>query len=610
VTSRIEQYALIGDTETAALVGDDGSIDWLCAPRFDSGACFAALLGDASNGRWLLAPASGARATRRAYREGTLVLETEWECPEGTVRVVDCMPARDQSVDLVRMVEGVRGRVPMQMEFVVRFDYGSITPWVYSIGGSTRIIAGPDALSLSTPIRVEGEDFRHRAEFTVAEGDRVPFVLAGYPSYWEPPAPIDAAEAIARTTAFWQDWTAQSTYSGDWADTVQRSLITLKALTYAPTGGIVAAPTTSLPERIGGVRNWDYRFCWLRDATFTIYSLMTAGYTEEARSFRDWLVRAVAGNPAHLQIMYGPAGERRLSEYEVDWLPGYEQSAPVRIGNAAHEQYQLDVYGEVLDSLHQARHMAIKEDPEAWMVQRAMLDFLESGWKDPDEGIWEVRGPRQDFVHSKVMAWVAFDRAVKGVEEFGLEGPVDRWRGCRDAVRREVLEKGFDAERNTFTQAYGSKALDASALMIPLVGFLPAADPMVVGTVAAIQRDLMTDGFVRRYDSAQGVDGLPPGEGAFLPCSFWLADCLGMLGRTAEAAALFERLAGLANDVGLLAEEYDPTTGRMLGNFPQAFTHVSLVNTASNLSSGRRPALHRATGENGLSVTRQPDGDG
>jgi GH15 family glucan-1,4-alpha-glucosidase len=610
VTSRIEQYALIGDTETAALVGDDGSIDWLCAPRFDSGACFAALLGDASNGRWLLAPASGARATRRAYREGTLVLETEWECPEGTVRIVDCMPARDQSVDLVRMVEGVRGRVPMQMEFVVRFDYGSITPWVYSIGGSTRIIAGPDALSLSTPIRVEGEDFRHRAEFTVAEGDRVPFVLAGYPSYWEPPAPIDAAEAIARTTAFWQDWTAQSTYSGDWADTVQRSLITLKALTYAPTGGIVAAPTTSLPERIGGVRNWDYRFCWLRDATFTIYSLMTAGYTEEARSFRDWLVRAVAGNPAHLQIMYGPAGERRLSEYEVDWLPGYEQSAPVRIGNAAHEQYQLDVYGEVLDSLHQARHMAIKEDPEAWMVQRAMLDFLESGWKDPDEGIWEVRGPRQDFVHSKVMAWVAFDRAVKGVEEFGLEGPVDRWRGCRDAVRREVLEKGFDAERNTFTQAYGSKALDASALMIPLVGFLPAADPMVVGTVAAIQRDLMTDGFVRRYDSAQGVDGLPPGEGAFLPCSFWLADCLGMLGRTAEAAALFERLAGLANDVGLLAEEYDPTTGRMLGNFPQAFTHVSLVNTASNLSSGRRPALHRATGENGLSVTRQPDGDG
>jgi GH15 family glucan-1,4-alpha-glucosidase len=600
VTSRIEQYALIGDTETAALVGDDGSIDWLCAPRFDSGACFAALLGDASNGRWLLAPASGARATRRAYREGTLVLETEWECPEGTVRIVDCMPTRDQSVDLVRMVEGVRGRVPMQMEFVVRFDYGSITPWVYSIGGSTRIIAGPDALSLSTPIRVEGEDFRHRAEFTVAEGDRVPFVLAGYPSYWEPPAPIDAAEAIARTTAFWQDWTAQSTYSGDWADAVQRSLITLKALTYAPTGGIVAAPTTSLPERIGGVRNWDYRFCWLRDATFTIYSLMTAGYTEEARAFRDWLVRAVAGNPAHLQIMYGPAGERRLSEYEVDWLPGYEQSAPVRIGNAAHEQYQLDVYGEVLDSLHQARHMAIKEDPEAWMVQRAMLDFLESGWKDPDEGLWEVRGERQDFVHSKVMAWVAFDRAVKGVEEFGLEGPVDRWRACRDEVHREVLDQGFDAERNTFTQYYGSNALDASTLMIPLVGFLPADDPRVVGTVEAVQRELVVDGFVRRYRSEEGIDGLPPGEGAFLPCSFWLADCLGMLGRNDEARALFERLLSLTNDVGLLSEEYDPASGRMLGNFPQAFTHVSLVNTAGNLAGVHSPAMHRATGENGL----------
>jgi GH15 family glucan-1,4-alpha-glucosidase len=610
VTSRIEQYALIGDTETAALVADDGSIDWLCAPRFDSGACFAALLGDESHGRWLLAPASGGRATRRAYREGTLVLETEWDCPEGTVRIVDCMPARDQSVDLVRMVEGVRGRVPMQMEFVVRFDYGSITPWVYSAGGIIRIIAGPDALALTTPVRVEGEDFRHRAEFTVAEGDRVPFVLAGYPSYWEPPAPIDAAEAIARTTAYWQEWTGHSTYNGDWSDLVQRSLITLKALTYAPTGGIVAAPTTSLPERIGGVRNWDYRYCWLRDATFTIYSLMTAGYTEEARAFRDWLVRAVAGNPAHLQIMYGPAGERRLREYEVDWLPGYERSAPVRIGNAAHDQYQLDVYGELLDSLHQARHMAIMEDPEAWMVQLAMLDFLESGWKDPDEGIWEVRGPRQDFVHSKVMAWVAFDRAVKGVEEFGLEGPVDRWRACRDEVRREVLDKGFDADRNTFTQTYGSKALDASALMIPLVGFLPAADPMVVGTVAAIQRELVTDGFVRRYDSAEEVDGLPPGEGAFLPCSFWLADCLGMQGRTAEASDLFGRLAGLANDVGLLAEEYDPTSRRMLGNFPQAFTHVSLVNTASNLSSGRRPAMHRAMGENGLGVTRRPDDDG
>jgi GH15 family glucan-1,4-alpha-glucosidase len=602
VTSPIEQYALIGDTQTAALIADDGSIDWLCVPRFDSAACFAALLGDESHGHWKIAPAAGGRATRRAYRDGTLVLETEWDTPDGTVRVVDCMPVRDQSVDVVRMVEGVRGRVRMKLDLVVRFDYGNVVPWVYAIDKTIRIIAGPDALCLTTPVRVEGEDFRHMAEFTVEAGDRVPFVLAGYPSYWQPPAPIDAAEAIARTTAFWQEWSAQSTYDGDWSDAVQRSLITLKALTYGPTGGIVAAPTTSLPERIGGVRNWDYRYSWLRDATFTIYSLMTAGYTDEASAFRDWLVRAVAGNPAHLQIMYGPAGERRLSEYEVDWLPGYEQSAPVRIGNAAHEQYQLDVYGEVLDSLHQARHMGIVEDPEAWEVQRAMLDFLESGWKEPDEGIWEVRGARRDFVHSKVMAWVAFDRAVKGVEEFGLEGPVDRWRSCRDEVRREVLEQGFDAERNTFTQSYGSKALDASALMMPLIGFLPASDPRVIGTVDAVERTLMVDGFVMRYDSENGVDGLPPGEGAFLPCSFWLADVLGMLGRKDEARALFERLLALRNDVGLLSEEYDPTSGRLLGNFPQAFTHVSLVNTAGNLSGATRPAPHRATGEDGPGV--------
>jgi len=600
VTSRIEQYALIGDTQTAALVADDGSIDWLCGPRFDSGACFAALLGDDTNGRWLLAPAAGGRATRRAYRDGTLVLETEWDTPEGTVRVVDCMPVRDQNVDLVRVVEGVRGRVPMVMDFVVRFDYGNVLPWVYSTGGTIRIIAGPDALCLTTPARVEGRDFRHTARFEVAAGDQVPFVLAGYASYKEVPAPVDAHEAVERTTAFWKEWTAQSTYDGDWRDLVQRSLITLKALTYAPSGGIVASPTTSLPERIGGVRNWDYRYCWLRDATFTIYSLMSAGYTDEACAFRDWLLRAVAGDPAHMQIMYGPTGERRLSEYEVDWLSGYEGSAPVRVGNAAHRQFQLDVYGEVLDSMHQARHMGISEEPTAWSLQRTVLDFLESGWREPDEGIWEIRGPRRDFVHSKVMAWVAFDRAVKGVEEFGLDGPVDRWRACRDEVHRQVLEHGFDADRNTFTQSYGSKELDASTLMIPLVGFLPASDPRVVGTVEAVQRELLHDGFVRRYDSAAGIDGLPPGEGAFLPCSFWLADCLGLLGRTREARDLFERLAGLTNDVGLLSEQYDPASGRMLGNFPQAFTHVSLVNTAGNLSSATRPALHRATGEDGL----------
>jgi GH15 family glucan-1,4-alpha-glucosidase len=604
VTSRIEQYALIGDTQTAALVADDGSIDWLCVPRFDSGACFAALLGDESHGHWQIAPAAGGRCTRRAYRDGTLVLETEWDTPEGTVRLVDCMPVRDQSVDLVRVVEGVRGRVPMTMELIVRFDYGGVVPWVRSVDGSIRIIAGPDALCLTTPIHVEGKDFRHRAEFSVSEGERIPFVLAGYPSYEDVPPRIDPFAAVARTTQFWQEWSARSTYDGDWPEIVQRSLITLKALTFEPTGGIVAAPTTSLPECIGGVRNWDYRYCWLRDATFTIYSLMTAGYTEEASSFRDWLLRAVAGDPAHLQIMYGPAGERRLSEYELDWLPGYEGSAPVRVGNAAHQQYQLDVYGEVVDSMHQSRDMGIGEDPAAWELQQAILDYLESGWSDPDDGIWEVRSGRKDFVHSKVMAWVAFDRAVKGVEEYGLDGPIDRWRAFRDEIKREVCDQGFDPGRNSFTQYYGSKNLDASALMIPLVGFLPPSDSRVVGTVDAVQRELVTDGFVRRYESDEGVDGLPPGEGVFLPCSFWLADNLDMLGRTEEARTLFERLVALRNDVGLLSEEYDPATGRLVGNFPQAFTHVSLVNAAGNLSSATRPALHRATGADGLGVKR------
>jgi GH15 family glucan-1,4-alpha-glucosidase len=603
VTSRIEQYALVGDTQTAALIADDGSIDWLCVPRFDSGACFAALLGDESHGHWQIAPAAGGRCTRRAYREGTLVLETEWDTPDGTVRIVDCMPVRDESVDLVRLVEGVRGRVPMTMELIVRFDYGAVLPWVRAVDGAIRMISGPNALRLTTPVHVEGKDFRHVAEFTVGEGDQIPFVLAGWPSYEDPPPSIDPVAAVARTTEFWQEWSARSTYDGDWGDVVQRSLITLKALTYEPTGGIVAAPTTSLPEWIGGVRNWDYRYCWLRDATFTIYSLMTAGYTDEASSFRDWLLRAVAGDPAHLQIMYGPAGERRLSEYEVDWLPGYEGSAPVRVGNAAHQQYQLDVYGEVVDSMHQSRDMGIAEDPHAWELQRAILDYLESGWSDADDGIWEVRGGRKDFVHSKVMAWVAFDRAVKGVEEYRLEGPVNRWRACRDEIQREVCDQGFDAERNAFTQYYGSKSLDASALMIPLVGFLPPSDPRVVGTVDAVQRELLTDGFVRRYESGDGVDGLPPGEGVFLPCSFWLADNLYLLGRKKEARTLFERLIALRNDVGLLSEEYDPASGRLLGNFPQAFTHVSLVNAAGNLSSATRPALHRATGRDGLGVT-------
>jgi GH15 family glucan-1,4-alpha-glucosidase len=593
VTSRIEQYALIGDTETAALVADDGSIDWLCLPRFDSGACFAALLGDETNGYWRIAPAAGGRATRRRYRPDTLVLETEFDTPEGTVRIVDCMPIRDRSIDLVRLVEGVSGRVPMTMEFVVRFDYGAVVPWVRSVNGAIRMIAGPHGLRLVTPVHLTGRDLRHTGEFVVEEGDQVPFVLTGYPSYQEPPPQIDPVKAVQRTTSFWTRWSKRSTVTGEWRDAIQRSVITLKALTYAPTGGIVAAPTTSLPEQPGGVRNWDYRYCWLRDATFTIYSLMTAGYTEEAVAFRDWLLRAVAGDPANLQIMYGAAGERRLDEYEVDWLSGYEGSMPVRVGNAASRQLQLDVYGEVLDSLHQTRHMGVVEDPNAWALQLAILDFLEGEWRQPDDGIWEVRGGRQDFTHSKVMAWVAFDRAVNAVEEFGLEGPVDRWRSARDEVRREVLERGFDADRNTFTQYYGSGSLDAATLMIPLVGFLPATDPRVVGTLEAIERELMVDGFVQRYHSEDSVDGLPPGEGVFLPCSFWMADTLYLVGRVDEARAQFERLLALSNDVGLLAEEYDPTAGRMLGNFPQAFTHVSLVNTACNLSGVEGPAHHR-----------------
>ena len=605
MTTPIERYALIGDTQTAALVGDDGCIDWMCAPRFDSGACFAALLGDADNGHWSIGPASGARATRRQYRDGTLVLETEWDTPEGSVRLIDCMPVRDQHIDVVRIVEGVSGRVPMTMDLTVRFDYGSILPWVRAIPGGVTFVSGPYALRLTTPVPVRGHDLHHTAAFEVAAGDRVPFVLTGLPSHLPWPEVAEATAALNRTTAFWRDWSAGTTYAGEWPELVLRSAITLKALTYAPTGGIVAAPTTSLPESVGGVRNWDYRYCWLRDATFTIYSLTSAGFNEEAIAFRDWLLRAVAGDPAHLQIMYGPAGERRLDEYEVDWLPGYEESAPVRVGNAAHRQFQLDVYGEVLDSLHQMRCLGVDEDPNAWALQTAILEFLESGWQEPDEGIWEVRGGRRDFVHSKVMAWVAFDRAVRAVERFGLDGPVDRWRQCRDDVHREVVERGFDAERNTFTQSYGSKALDASTLMIPLVGFLPGDDPRVAGTVDAVQQGLMEDGFVLRYDSDEGIDGLPPGEGAFLPCSFWLADALGMLGRVDEARALFERLAGLANDVGLLSEEYDPTSGRLLGNFPQAFTHVSLVNTAANLSSHARPALHRATGEDGMRATRE-----
>jgi GH15 family glucan-1,4-alpha-glucosidase len=598
VSSRIEQYAMIGDTQTAALIGDDGSVDWMCAPRFDSGACFAALLGDENHGRWLIAPAAGGRATRRQYRDHTLVLETEFETPEGAVRIIDFMPIRDQTVDVVRIVEGLRGHVPMQMHLTIRFDYGQTIPWVRNVGGALVAVAGPDALVLRAPVETRGVGHSTVAEFTVRSGQRVPFSLAWYPSHQDVPRPRNTAWSLSRTESWWHNWSKKWTYDGDYPEAVQRSVITLKALTYAPTGGMVAAPTTSLPEWIGSVRNWDYRFCWLRDATFTLLSLLHAGYQEEARAWRGWLLRATAGEPDELQIMYGPAGERRLTEWKVPWLPGYQGSKPVRVGNAASEQFQLDVYGEVIDALYESRRGAIVDrDLHALDLILALLDFLEDAWKRPDEGIWEVRGPRQHFTHSKVMAWVAFDRAVRGLREFGTGDDIDaatRFAAIRDEIHAEVCAKAYDADRKTFVQAYGSSNLDAALLMMPLVGFLPATDERMQGTVAAIQRELTTDGFVRRYSTDTAVDGLPPGEGVFLPCTFWMADNLALMGRVDEARALFERLIGLANDVGLLAEEYDPEARRHLGNFPQAFTHVALVNSGFNLSRLAGPAHQRS----------------
>ncbi|HEU4450636.1 MAG TPA: glycoside hydrolase family 15 protein [Gaiellaceae bacterium] len=597
---RLEDYALIGDTQTAALVGRDGSVDWLCLPRFDSPACFAALLGDEHNGRWLLAPAGGHKAVRRRYRDGTLVLETDFETADGAVRVVDFMPPRGEEPDLVRIVEGVRGRVPMVMDLLMRFDYGSIVPWVQRLDGARVAVAGPDGLLLRTDVEVYGEDLRTAARFSVAEGDRLSFVLTWFPSSDPPPRPIDPEHALGDTERWWRAWSSRCLDSGRWRDAVVRSLVVLKAMTYAPTGGIVAAPTTSLPEHLGGVRNWDYRYCWLRDATFTLLSLLRAGYTDEAVAWRDWLLRAVAGDPAKLQIMYGPAGERRLPESELDWLRGYEGSAPVRIGNAACRQRQLDVYGETMDMLHQARRSGIETAAPAWSLQRHLLDFLEGAWRQPDEGIWEVRGGKREFTHSKVMAWVAFDRGVKAVERFGLPGPVDRWRRLRAEVHEEVCRSGYDGELGAFVQYPGSRRLDASLLMIPLVGFLPARDERVRGTVAAIERDLCEDGFVHRYshDDVEQVDGLPPGEGAFLLCTFWLADNLFLLGRVDDARQTFERLLALRNDVGLLSEQYDPGRGRLLGNFPQAFSHVGLVNTAATLS-GRADHPRDETGDSG-----------
>jgi len=587
---RIEDYALIGDCETAALVGRDGSIDWLCWPRFDSGACFAALLGGPEHGRWLVAPAGEVRAVTRRYRPGTLILETEFATADGTAVVIDFMPPRSGLSDLVRVVVGRSGRVAMRHELVLRFDYGAVVPWVRRLeDGALRAVAGPDMVLLRTTTPHHGEGLTTRGEFTVAEGATEVFTLTYGPSHLPAPGAVDALTSLADTEAYWRQWSCRCAAAGEWTEAVRRSLITLKALTYSPTGGIVAAPTTSLPEQLGGSRNWDYRFCWLRDAAMTLRALIDAGYRDEAVAWRDWLLRAAAGSPGQLQIMYGLSGERRLTEWEVPWLPGYEGARPVRIGNAAHGQLQLDVFGQLMDVFHQGLRAGIRGDGTGWQLARALLAHLEEVWREPDEGIWEVRGGRKHFTYSKVMAWVAFDRAARIAEEAGLDGPVERWRELAGAIHAEVCARGFDPELGSFVQAYGARQLDASLLLLPAMGFLPADDARIVGTVRAIERELMADGLVLRYATDEVADGLPPGEGAFLACSFWLCDAFAMTGRLDEASTLFERLLALRNDVGLLAEEYDTRVGRQVGNFPQAFSHVALVNTALNLSRAGKP---------------------
>jgi GH15 family glucan-1,4-alpha-glucosidase len=596
VPLRIEEYGIIGDTHTAALVGSNGSIDWLCLPRFDSEAVFASLLGDENNGYWKIAPAAPTKSVTRSYRGDTLVLDTEFTTGDGVVRVTDCMPIRESHPEVIRRVEGLKGTVAMHMCLAIRMDYGKTIPWVRAQDGLLTAIAGPNGLALWTPAATYGRDFQTHSDFKVSEGQTRSFALTWFPSYESPPRPIDAAFAVADTVSWWEDWSSHCTVEGPYRDAVLRSLITLKALTLQPTGGIVAAATTSLPETLGGVRNWDYRYCWLRDATLTLTALMRGGFHLEAMAWRDWLLRAVAGDPSDLQIMYGPAGERRLEEWEVDWLPGYESSRPVRVGNAAAGQFQLDVYGEVMAALYEASRYGDIASAPAWELQKALMDFLETGWKEPDDGIWEVRGPRRHFTHSKVMAWVAVDRAIRAVEDFGLDGPVTQWRQLRTQIHAEVLEKGYNSEVGAFTQYYGATALDASLLMIPLFGFLPAKDKRVVSTVEAIQRNLTEDGFVLRYkaEEASSVDGLSGHEGAFIACSFWMADCLGLMGRKKESKALLERLLDLRNDLGLLAEEYDAVAKRQVGNFPQAFSHVSLVNAACNLSGQPIPSARKS----------------
>ena len=596
MTTPLEDYAIIGDCETVALVSRAGSIDWLCWPRFDSPACFAALLGTSDHGRWIIEAVSPRVRQSRRYRERTLILETRIETAEGVATVIDFMPPRGQNSDIVRIVRGERGEVRLRTELVLRFDYGRTVPWVNHLpDGTFRAIAGPDMVLLHTTVPLRGERMRTVGEFDVRAGETVSFVLTHGASYRPPPDAADAESSLAVTEAFWTEWIARGETEGAWTDAVNRSILTLKALTYAPTGGIVAAPTTSLPERIGGIRNWDYRYCWVRDATLTLLALMNAGYFEEARAWRDWLLRAAAGAPAQMQIMYGVAGERRLLEYELPWLPGYESSSPVRVGNAASHQLQLDVYGELLDALYQSRRGGLTPRETDWAFQRTLLEHVETVWVERDEGIWETRGPSQHFTFSKVMAWVALDRGIRTAEQFGLDGPLNRWKDVRRTIHEEVCARGFDRDLGSFVQAFGTQELDASLLLLPTMGFLPVSDPRVRGTIDAIERHLLVDGFVLRYNSARSEDGLPPGEGAFLACSFWLADAYVLLGRMDDARRMFENVLAIANDVGLLAEEYDPALGRMVGNFPQAFSHVALINTAYNLERAHKPAAQRAT---------------
>ena len=597
MASLIEDYALIGDCQSAALVARNGSIDWLCWPRFDSDACFAALLGTPEHGRWLVAPREAAKITRR-YRPNTLVLETHFETEQGAATLVDFMPVRSRNSTIVRFVIGKRGKLAMRTELILRFGYGAVVPWVTRVeSGALRAIAGPDMVLLHTPVHVYGKDLTTVGEFTIARGETIPFLLIYSPSHLLPPQTVDPTEALAETETYWREWSAKCRPAGRWTEAVKRSVMTLKALTYAPTGGIVAAPTTSLPERLGGERNWDYRYCWLRDATLTLLGAMHAGYYEEAQAWREWLLRAIAGTPDQLQIMYGIGGERRLDEWEADWLPGYEKSAPVRVGNAAHRQLQLDVFGEIMDTYHQARRGGLTSDESGWAIQIEFLKHLKNIWREPDQGIWEMRGPAQHFTYSKVMAWVAFDRAIKSAETFGLEGPLDDWHKLRDQIHDEACARAFDKTRNTFVQAYGSDQLDASLLLIPCVGFLPATDPRVAGTIAAIEKHLVRDGFVTRYSTVAVEDALPPGEGAFLACSFWLVDVYILQERFDDADRLFRRLVALRNDVGLLSEQYDPRLKRLVGNFPQAFSHLALINSAYNLTRLRKPLHQRAHDE-------------